>query len=183
MIPIMSDFHDRLSLLPFGEVELEAGSILFKRDDPPRSLFIVDRGMVHLVRHQLNGSPAVMQRAAAGTILAEASMFADHYHCDAVAVTAASLRRIDMAKVRAALAGEPGFAAACAQHMAHEVQRTRMRAEILAQKGLAARLDAWLSLNTMPPRGQWSALADEIGVSREALYRELAARRLPRLTR
>jgi hypothetical protein len=42
---------------------------------------------------------------------------------------------------------------------------------------VAARLDAWLTLKRLPPKGEWGALADDIGVTREALYRELARRR------
>lgn len=45
-------------------------------------------------------------------------------------------------------------------------------------KKVCDRVDAWLALNggVLPPKGQWKRLAAEIGVSVEALYRELAAR-------
>jgi hypothetical protein len=42
----------------------------------------------------------------------------------------------------------------------------------------ADRLDAWLEEgNRTPERGRWQEVAAELGVSREALYRELALRR------
>ena len=43
---------------------------------------------------------------------------------------------------------------------------------------VSARLDAWLAWHgELPPRGDWKQLADQIGVSPEALYREMARRR------
>ena len=62
--------------------------------------------------------------------------------------------------------------------LAHEVQNARLRAETLALKSVAARLDAWIAWNgALPEKGKWTALAGEIAVSPEALYREIARRR------
>jgi hypothetical protein len=45
---------------------------------------------------------------------------------------------------------------------------------------VAERLDAWLGAEGgLPDRGRWQELAEELGVTREALYRELARRRAP----
>jgi CRP-like cAMP-binding protein len=65
------------------------------------------------------------------------------------------------------------------QHLALELQRTRDRAELLSLKSVAAKVDAWLAIEggSLPARGQWHRLAGEIGVTPEALYRELARRR------
>jgi len=63
-------------------------------------------------------------------------------------------------------------------HLALEVQRARANSELLSLKTVAARVDAWVTLNhgTLPPKGQWRQVASEIGVTPEALYRELARR-------
>lgn len=60
------------------------------------------------------------------------------------------------------------------------VHATRARAALLRLRGVAARPDAWLALTDagLPPRGELRGLADEIGVTPEALYRELARRRV-----
>jgi hypothetical protein len=43
---------------------------------------------------------------------------------------------------------------------------------------LAPRLDTWLDWRgALPPKGDWLRLAAELGVSPEALYREIAKRR------
>ena len=60
-----------------------------------------------------------------------------------------------------------------------EVQRARAQAETLSLKTVAERVDAWTTLNNglPPPKGRWRQVASEIGVTPEALYRELARRR------
>jgi uncharacterized protein YjiS (DUF1127 family) len=46
----------------------------------------------------------------------------------------------------------------------------------MSLKTVKAKLDAWLAWNDgkLPLKGTWKQLADDIGVSREALYREVA---------
>jgi hypothetical protein len=49
----------------------------------------------------------------------------------------------------------------------------------LSLKTVAERLEGWLIWRGggLPPKGAWKDIAAEIGVSPEALYRELAKRR------
>lgn len=64
------------------------------------------------------------------------------------------------------------------QNLARTVQAARVRAEIRSLPKVAERLDAWLDEgHVLPTKGRWQDLAAELGVSREALYRELAQRR------
>ena len=73
---------------------------------------------------------------------------------------------------------DPAFAAAWASHLAGEVRDARLRAEILALKTVAVRLSAWIAARgKFPPKGTWKTVAQEIGISSEALYREIAQRR------
>ena len=70
------------------------------------------------------------------------------------------------------------FAARWASHLAGEIKTARTRTEILALRTVGERLDAWLTLHCgLPDRGNWKQLAEEIGASPEALYRELAKRK------
>ena len=62
-----------------------------------------------------------------------------------------------------------------AGYLAHEVERAQLHAEILSLKTVKARLDAWITWNgELPEKGRWRSVAAEIGVSPEAIYRELA---------
>jgi len=55
---------------------LEAGEALFRSGDDVRRLYRVMDGLIVLVRPLPHGADLVIQRARAGTIVAEASLFA-----------------------------------------------------------------------------------------------------------
>jgi CRP-like cAMP-binding protein len=120
-----------------------------------------------------------MQRATAGSVLAESSIFSAEYHCDAVVIAKARLARADMGQLRKALRHDSALLEQLTRHLAREVQRARTRVELLSRKTVEERLDAWLALNggKLPPRGAWRAVAEDISVSPEAFYRELKRRR------
>ncbi len=180
MIAIMFDaLGETLSAWADKELSLEDGQRLFRAGAPVRNVYLVRAGRVTLLRHQRDGAALALQRAGAGDLLAEASVFAARYHCDAVADGAAMVLRIPRERVDKLSARDPGWLAALAQRLAHEIQRARARAELLSLKRVDSRLDAWLDLHggRLPARGEWVGLSLEIGVSPEALYRELARRR------
>ena len=79
---------------------------------------------------------------------------------------------------RARLTADPALAERWAAHLALAVQTARLCAEIRTLRTVAERLDAWLGEGrSLPAKGAWQDLAAELGVSREALYRELSRRR------
>lgn len=179
MIAIMSDrLSDRLRAAGV-ERRFGAGAFLFHRGDTVALLYLVLEGEIHLLRHQEDGATLVQQRAGAGALLAEASLFAERYHCDAVAVTETATLAVPKQTLQRMLADEPALAQAFAAHLAGEVQAARLRAEILSLRTVAARLDAYLSAggDRLPDKGRWKTLAAELGTTPEALYRELARRR------
>jgi CRP-like cAMP-binding protein len=181
MIPIMSkDLNDLLAPLAARTCNFADGMYLFRQGDPVRALHRIVEGEVHLVRLQPGGGWLVLQRARANSVLAEASLFSERYHCDALAVAPTRTRAIGKAAMRAALESDPRFAADWARYLAHEVQKARLRAEILSLRTVAERLDAWIASNDgrAPVKGEWKTVASEIGTSAEALYREAARRRL-----
>ncbi|MEP6656872.1 MAG: Crp/Fnr family transcriptional regulator [Betaproteobacteria bacterium] len=170
---------DGLSKLAERTQNLAAGGILFRTGHPVRSLFLVASGALRLVRALPHGFELTLQRAGPGAILAEASLFTARYHCDASATEDSVLRVAPLPRIKAALGDDPALAAALMRHLAQEVQRARAQAETLSLKTVAERVDAWTTLNdgSLPPKGRWCQVAAEIGVTPEALYRELARRR------
>lgn len=180
MIPIMPKaFFEYLNEIPHRRAAFAAKEMVVDMDDAVGGLFVVKSGKVNLVRFQEDGGMVILQRAGPGAIMAEASVFAVGYHCAAVAVQASELQVYPIQAVRALLAENPKAALAYARHLAGEVRESRKRAEILALKTVADRLSAWLVWNNgeLPAKGARHHVADEIGVSREALYRELAKRK------
>jgi len=180
MIAIMSKpFAHYLEELPERLLQFSATEMVLHSGAPVESLFVVRHGLVHLQRFQADGGAVVLQRAAVGAILAEASVFSGEYHCAAVVIIDAELCAYPLSEVQALLAAEPKAMRAYARHLADEVREARKRAEILALKTVKARLEAWLTWSdgSLPARGAWHRVADEIGISKEALYRELSKRR------
>lgn len=180
MIAIMSEsLLHRLARMPSHALTLPAGAALFRIGDAVTALHLVDEGEMRLERATPDGGRLILQRAAAGELLAEASCFSRHYHCDAVTAMPATLTCVPLAAFRRACAADPSLGMAFAAHLAASVQNARARAEMLALKTVPARLDAWLALNggALPPKGRWRDLAAALGVTQEALYRELARRR------
>jgi CRP-like cAMP-binding protein len=157
----------------------DEGTFLFHQGDVVVSLFIIVTGCAELIRHQASGNAITIQRARNNSILAEASVFSNRYHCDAIAAESSAVITIPCRQVRLRLQQDPGFAEAWTEHLARELQWARLRCEILSLKTVAARLDLWLSWHegNLPLKGEWKTMADQIGVSSEALYRELAKRR------
>ena len=175
MIEIM--FY-RLGVLRQTERSFDEGQYLFHREDPVKFMFVIQAGSAHLIRHHGNGSAVILQRAGAGSILAEASLFSAAYHCDAMAATAVVARLISRTAMQQLFVTDQDFAKAWASHLASEVRNARLRSEILTLKTVAERLDAWLAdKGHLPERGNWKAIAQDIGTSPEALYREIARRR------
>lgn len=180
MIAIMSSsLLDRLIAGSTLKKSVPKGRHLFHRGDQVQFIFVVLEGCLNLVRIQNDGDMAVLQRATAGTIFAEASLFTDRYHCDGVASAASKVAGVPVGDVRNLLNSQPGFAMAWSMHLSNELQNSRKRSEIATLRTVSARLDAWIAWNDdgRPAKGEWRQVAAEIGVSPEALYRELAKRR------
>ncbi len=153
------------------------GAVLFRREDRIHSMYLVRSGMVALERPLTDGTALTLSVATAGMALAEASLFATTYHCDAIARINAEIVIMPRATFRSALRERPDAALSLIETHAKEVQSQRTRIEILRLRRVSERLDAWLDLHEEPLRGEWIRVADQIGVSPPALYRELARRR------
>lgn len=177
MISIMQS--DLLTLFATTRtLRLAAGAPLFAADTAVTEIFLVRSGSVHLVRHTATGARLILQAAEPDDILAEASAYSDVYHCDAVAVTNTVLAALPRSRFLSDLARNPDLAASWAARLARGMQAARQRAEIRTLPKLCDRLDAWLDAgNVLPEKGAWQDVAADLGVTREALYRELARRR------
>ncbi|KAF0227427.1 MAG: hypothetical protein FD175_2770 [Beijerinckiaceae bacterium] len=179
MIIIMLLLKSLIFAEQIEERSLAARETLFHLGEPVTRLYVVQQGEVALERLSTDGQRLILQRARAGDVLAEASFFAEAYHCDAVALTEARITGASLSRLRIASRTDPAVMEIIARHLAAQVQQNRARAEILLLKRVSERLDAWIALNggELPAKGNWHVLADEIGVTAEALYRELSRRK------
>ena len=179
MIPIMYDaLIEIFRMRRNSRVEIEQGVFLFHQDDAVNSIYIVEQGCVEFTRFQKNGNSIVLQRADNKTVLAEASLYSNTYHCDALATLPNVLYRLPKLVFQKLLESDKVLSNRWAAFLAQEVQSSRLRLEILSRNTDADKLDGWLTWNDgiLPVKGTWKNVASQIGVSPEALYRELAKR-------
>jgi CRP/FNR family transcriptional regulator, dissimilatory nitrate respiration regulator len=163
-------------------LDLPAGAPVFLNGQAVETVFMIVAGLVQLQRHTCHGARLILQNAGPGAVLAEASAYSAHYHCDAVVTEAASLAALPKPAFLAALRDDPELALTWSAMLARSVQAARVRAEIRSLPKVAERLDAWLAEGyTLPEKGRWQEVAAELGVTREALYRELSHRRTRRI--
>jgi CRP/FNR family transcriptional regulator, dissimilatory nitrate respiration regulator len=71
---------------------LAPGELLFRQGDPAVAIYKIESGRLRLIRRTVDDHPVILHTASRGEFFAEASLFADAYHCDAVAAAPSSVR-------------------------------------------------------------------------------------------
>jgi CRP-like cAMP-binding protein len=111
--------------------------------------------------------------------LAEAGLFANAYHCDAVAETNARITVLPKKALLRRLEKDPNASLCVAALLAWQVRELRARLEVHSIRSAAGRVLAWLRLASAgdPPRVNvsrpWVEIAPELGLTHEAVYRAL----------
>lgn len=160
---------------------LDSGETLFRQGDKALGIFEVEQGCLRLVRHTPDARAVVLHTAQAGDLFAEAALFSDSYHCDAVAAGAARVRLYPKRPLLAAFRNDPALGERFMAALAHQIHALRARLQernirsarerVLHHLALAAGPDG----RTVRVGGTLMDLAAEIGLTHEALYRTLAA--------
>ena len=177
---ILEWLPDRLRLLSKVRA-LDAGEVLFRQGDRADAIFEVEQGRMRLIRHIIDNHPVTLHTARLGELFAEAALFADRYHCDAVAVAASRVHVLPKRPLLAAFRDDPAFAERFMAALAREIHRLRSRLEGRNIRSARERVLNYLVLAAGPDTrtvaldGTLMELASEIGLSHEALYRTLAA--------
>ena len=162
------------------ERRLKAGQTLFHSGSKSSGFYEVVRGTVRLVRVDRSGREAVLQVASAGDTVAEASLFSSSYHCDAIATTDAAVRLYPKTILLAELQRDPKVAKSFAAMLARQVMTLRTRLERRNIHSARDRIRHFLTVNvgadgrTVVLPGTLKALAADLGLTHEALYRTLA---------
>jgi CRP/FNR family transcriptional regulator, dissimilatory nitrate respiration regulator len=161
--------------------KLKPGEALFRLGDKTAGLCEVIAGRVRLARVDRSGREIVLHVAGPGETVAEASLFASSYHCDAIASTEAVVRIYPKPAMLLAFEQDPKSALAFTATLARQVMNLRTRIERRNIRSARERVRHFLALNadadgrTVSLAGTLKDLAAELGLSHEALYRTLAA--------
>ncbi len=164
---------------PLGSMPADAGRYrdvprgghIFRQEEPASALHVLAAGAVELSRTTEAGDHIVIHRARPGETFAEAALFSEEYHCDAVATVDSRIIAFDRSLVLVRFASDPDFAMSLAHWFARQVQGYRRRLEIVAIKRADERVLAAFAAGMAT--SNLKTLASEIGLTHEAVYRAL----------
>jgi CRP/FNR family transcriptional regulator, dissimilatory nitrate respiration regulator len=158
---------------------LAPGELLFRQGDRAAAIYKVESGRLRLIRRTVDDHLVILHTARRGEFFAEASLFAEAYHCDAVAAAQSRVRAYPKTMVMDALRTDTALAEAFMARLARQLQELRARMELRNIRSARERVLQYLRLRvhgrSIAVEGQLQDIAAEIGISREALYRTLAA--------
>ncbi|MHA1524954.1 MAG: Crp/Fnr family transcriptional regulator [Alphaproteobacteria bacterium] len=158
----------------------QPGEVIFRAGDAVANLYLVEKGQARLVRTLADGAAVTLAVAGAGEIVAEASLFASTYHCDAQCDAPTVLQVFRKAKAHRTLAQDGAAAMALNAHLSRVVQGLRGQIALLGIRAARERVLAFIEMN-MPADGaplhlstSWKTLATRLGLTHETVYRALA---------
>ena len=160
---------------------LARNEVLFRQGDKVTAIYFVEAGRLRLERRTFDGRSLVLGTTSSGEFFVEAALFADIFHCDAVATEPSQVRVYPKAALLSALRTAPANAMSFLALMAHQVIELRQRIEVMKVRSAKERVMLYLDLRagsdgrTVRLQGPLQDIAGELGLTREALYRTLAA--------
>ena len=159
---------------------LAARQTLFSEGDPSTGVYEVVSGTLKLVQTDATGRLIVLGFASAGDTIAEASVFAPAYRCDATAMKESVVRVFPKAALFAEFERNPRAAHAFMAALARRVIDLRSRLERRSIHTARDRVRHYLGLGGQPRNrtvvlsGTLKDLAAELGLTHEVLYRTLS---------
>lgn len=167
--PQAVDKIKHLSLAPEG--------LLFRCGERPRAIYYLIAGELHMMRRTRNGGTVVMSRTQRG-FFAEAGLYAKAYGCDAVAAQASAMLMFPLPVFEEMLDDNKDFRRSRFAQQAYDIRRLCSRCERLSLPTAQERLFHYIetegqngAIELMQPV---KALAAELGLTHETLYRTLA---------
>jgi len=173
-------------MLALDEKALERRSlardeVLFRQGDKVTAIYFIETGRLRLDRRTFDGRSLIVGISPAGEFFVEAAIFADIFHCDAVATEPSRVRVYPKAAVLNALRTDSASAMFFLALVSHQVIELRQHIELMKVRSAKERVTLYLDLHAGPDgrtvklRGQLQDIASELGLTREALYRTLAS--------
>lgn len=150
---------------------MQQGDVLFRQGEPTSGLFCVISGSVTLQRHGETGGVLTLYHAATGGSFAEASIFSETYHCDAICTAAGSVEKLDKVAVVKLMEADPDFSMVFTKHLAQQVQHYRAHIEMLSIRSAKERIMVAVQAGYFEASAM--ELASHINLSHEACYRAL----------
>lgn len=156
---------------------LARSEILFRAGESVSKLYFLQKGEIRLSRPLSHGDYLTIHRILPGSMVAEASLFASHYHCDAVADSDSTLLCYNRERLKKELLSDPDLSASLCTYLAGEIQTLRTKLELAHIKSADERVLTWIRLNASSSvvviDRQLKDIASELGLAHETFYRSL----------
>lgn len=163
------------------ERRVVAGGFVFQQGDPASHIYQVLRGRIRLVRYTGDGQCCTLFFAEAGQLFAEAALFAEQYHCAALADTESVVIGFAKKLLLAALLEHPDSALGYIALLSRQVRELRTLLELRTIHSARERVLQYLLLHAEPGAGNvvpipfsLKDVAQTLGLAHETLYRTLA---------
>jgi len=171
---------DHLPTNARSEQSLAKGEFLFRQQQPTAAIFVVISGRIRLFRDLPDGSSVTLHVARIGESFAEAALFANHYHCHAQAEVDSSVMRLDTKRLLNTMVANKELAMQLSQVLAAQVRDLRAMLSLRDIRSANERVLAWLRLKARGEQMEviidrsWTGISEELGLTKEAVYRSLA---------
>jgi len=160
---------DALDVNSLSRLRCAQGDHVFRQGDPTMGIF--KSGNVCLTRVTESGNAVTIHNARAGDLFAEASIYSDHYHCDAVCSAPSDVVRISKQAILLRLREDTAFSEGITKRLAIQIQDYRQLLTLHAIKSANERVLLAVALGKL--NGSVTQFASQIGLTKEACYRAL----------
>jgi CRP-like cAMP-binding protein len=160
---------------------LARNEVLFRQGDKVTAIYFIESGSLRIERQTFDGRTLILGITPANNFFVEAALFADIFHCDAVAAEASRVRVYPKTAVLNALRTDPESGMMFLALMARQVIDLRQQMELMKVRSAEDRVKLYLDFNAEPDGrtvnlpGQLQDVASELGLTRETFYRTLAS--------
>jgi CRP-like cAMP-binding protein len=159
-------------------VRLKKADRLFDQGARVQRMHIIVNGRVKLIRHPFDGEDVVLHVATAGEMIAEASLFSEVYHCNAIADLPSEIQCIDRDKALRKILSDAETSRDTMRLFAQQIRDLRGLHELRNIRSAQSRILAYLttqadSSGKIIVNMSLRDMAYKLGLAHETLYREL----------
>ena len=162
---------DTLEDQSWSRLICRTGDYVFRQGDTTRGVFIVLSGVVCLTRVTEFGNAVMVHNPQAGDMFAEASLYSEVYHCDAICSSPAEVIQISKQAILKRQHRDAAFSEEITRRLAVQVQDYRQLLTLHASKSANDRVLQAVALGKLT--GSVTQFANQIGLTKEACYRAL----------
>lgn len=154
--------------------------LLFRQGDAASHIYAVKKGCIKLVRYTIEGYQVNMHVAHGGESFAEAALFSEIYHCNAEAVSPATVLCYPKDQVLKMLHGNAEKSMEYIAFLSRQIRSMRTLLELRSVRSAPQRIFQFLLLQANPQtlevssKGTYKDMAYELGLAHESFYRGLA---------